>query len=135
MKVTTRTRYGTRAMVQLALNYGQGLITSKDIADEQEVSPKYLEQLLATLRRDGLVRSVRGARGGHTLARSPDEITLRDIFESLEGSDGLVECTASPDVCDRASRCPTRSVWAEMYAACLRILEGTTLGALAGRTR
>lgn len=135
MKLSTKTRYGTRAMLDLALNYEQGLVSAREIAARQDVSPKYLEQLLASLRSAGLVRSVRGAQGGHTLTRHPAEINLREIYNVFEGSEGFVECTTSPEVCDRPDSCVTQEVWADMYLACMEILESTTLEDLARRAR
>lgn len=135
MKLTTKTRYGTRAMLDLTLYQDSGLLSSKEIAEHQDVSVKYLEHLLTTLRNSGLVRTMRGAQGGHALARPPEEINLREIFESLEGSSGLVECTTSPGICERSPRCVTRDVWARMYAACLEVLESMTLAELAEQSR
>jgi Rrf2 family protein len=131
MKLTTKTRYGTRAMLTLALLYGQDEYTSsKDIAASQDVSVKYLEHLLSEMRNAGLVRSSRGAKGGHRLARDPREINLRVIYEALEGSEGLVECTTCPEICDRHAYCVTRDVWSRMYAASMGVLEATTLADL-----
>ena len=137
MKLGTRTRYSARAMVDLALNYekGNGIVPVKEISSRQQVSPKYLEHLLASLRSAGLVRSVRGAKGGHTLTRPPDEINLREIYHVFEGLAGFVECTTSPELCDRVDGCVTREVWTQMYHACMEILESTTLGDLARRAR
>lgn len=135
MKLSTRTRYGTRAMLDLALHQQQEPLSTKEIADHQDVSPKYLESLLATLRQAGLLRSVRGAAGGHLLARAPHEITLREIFEAMEGTEGFVQCTVEPDICPRVSSCVTREVWADMQAACLEVLENTTLQDLVERAK
>jgi Rrf2 family cysteine metabolism transcriptional repressor len=135
MKLSTKTRYGTRAMLDLALNFEQGLVSAREIASRQDVSPKYLEHLLASLRSAGLVRSVRGAQGGHTLTRQPAEINLREIYSVFEGSEGFVECTTSPEVCDRRDSCVTQEVWADMHLACMKILESTTLEDLARRAR
>jgi Rrf2 family cysteine metabolism transcriptional repressor len=135
MKLSTKTRYGTRAMLDLALNFEQGLVSAREIASRQDVSPKYLEHLLASLRSAGLVRSVRGAQGGHTLTRQPTEINLREIYSVFEGSEGFVECTTSPEVCDRRDSCVTQEVWADMHLACMKILESTTLEDLARRAR
>ena len=124
-------------MLDLALNYkgGNGIVPVKEISTRQQVSPKYLEHLLASLRAAGLVRSVRGAKGGHTLTRSPDEINLREIYHVFEGVEGFVECTTSPKICDRTDGCVTRETWAEMYEACMQILESTTLEDLARRAK
>ena len=135
MKLGTRTRYGTRAMLDLALRYESGPVTAREIADNQEVSPKYLESLLSMLRNAGLVRTIRGAQGGHVLTKPPDLITLREIFDVLEGSEGFVHCTTAPETCERADFCVTQEVWAEMYAACMTILESTTLEDLARRVK
>jgi Rrf2 family cysteine metabolism transcriptional repressor len=131
MRLTTKMRYGTRAMLELALHYDEGLLSSKDIAERQQISLKYLEHLLTVLRDAGLVRSVRGAQGGHTLARPPDQINLRQVLDSLEGAGGLVECLTDPSYCARSDTCVTREVWAEMQAAGLAVLEKTTLDKLA----
>jgi Rrf2 family protein len=135
MKLGTKTRYSARAMVDLALNYedGNGVVPVKEISTRQQVSQKYLEHLLASLRWAGLVRSVRGANGGHTLTRPPDEINLREIYHVFEGEEGFVECTTSPELCDRTDGCVTREVWTQMYDACMEILESTTLEDLARR--
>lgn len=137
MRLGTKTRYSTRAMVELALNYedGGGVVAAKEIAARQQLSLKYLEHLLASLRAAGLVRSVRGAKGGHTLAKAPNEINLREIYNVAEGTEGFVECTTSPDFCEREDGCVTREVWAEMYDASMEILETTTLEDLAHRAR
>lgn len=120
-------------MVDLALNYEKGVVSVRVIAARQQLSPKYLESLLASLRAAGLVRSVRGARGGHALTRSPNQINLRQIYNVFEGTEGFVECTTSPELCDRIDDCVTRDIWAQMYAACMEALESTTLEELARR--
>ena len=135
MRLSTRTRYGTSAMLDLALNYEKGVVSVREIAARLQVSPKYLEYLLTSLRSAGLVRSVRGAQGGHMLTRHPDQINLREIYNAFEGTEGLVECTTSPEICDRTDICVTQEVWAQMYAACMEILESTTLEDLACRAR
>ena len=137
MKLGTKTRYSTRAMVDLALNYegGTRVVSGREIAEHQEVSPKYLEALLAALRAAGLIRSVRGAQGGHTLTRPPAQINLRQIYQVFEGTDGFVECTTAPEYCNRTDGCVTQEVWAQMYDACMEILESTTLEDLARRAR
>jgi Rrf2 family protein len=133
MRLSTRTRYGTRAMLDLALNYDEGVVSAREIAARQQLSTKYLEHLLASLRSAGLVRTVRGAQGGHTLARHPAEINLREIYNVLEGCEGFVECVTNPEVCDMTDYCGTREIWAEMDTACMEVLESTTLEDLAHR--
>ena len=133
MKLSTRMRYGTRAMVELARRYGKGPISLTDIARRQGLSDKYLEALLASLRNAGLVRSVRGAQGGYLLANPPERINLRQVFEALEGSEAYVYCTQDPNLCERADRCVTQGVWARMYRASMDVLESTTLADLSRR--
>jgi Rrf2 family cysteine metabolism transcriptional repressor len=137
MKLGTKTRYSSRAMLDLALNYdnGSGMVSAREIAEHQELSPKYLESLLAALRAVGLVRSVRGTEGGYTLTRPPAQINLREIYQVFEGTEGFVECTTSLELCDRIDSCVTREVWAQMYHACMEILESTTLDDLVRRAR
>ena len=135
MRLGTKIRYGTRAMLDLALSYGDKMVSVGEIAAQQQISSKYLEHLLASLRSAGLVRSVRGARGGHTLAKPPGQINLREIYDTFEGAEGLVECTTRPDLCDRADICVTQEIWDQMYMACMDILESTTLEDLVRRVR
>jgi len=135
MKLSTKTRYGARAMLDLALHYESGVVSVREIGARQQVSPKYLEHLLASLHSAGLVRSVRGAQGGHTLTRHPNQINLREIYSVFEGMDGLVECTTRPEICDRTDYCVTRDVWAQLHTVCMEILESTTLEDLARRAR
>ena len=130
MKLSTRTRYGARAMLDIALNQESGPVNAREIAQHQELSPKYLEQLMSALQGAGLVRGVRGPQGGYVLTRPAGQISLREIFEALEGVNGLVGCTAHPEACERSSECATQEVWAQMYAACVGILESTTLADL-----
>jgi Rrf2 family protein len=125
--------YGTRALLALALNYEKGVVSIREMAARQQVSPKYLEHLLASLRSAGLVRSVRGAQGGHTLTRHPDEINLRDVYHAFEGMEGFVECTTGLQVSERIDSCVTREIWSHMYAMCMEMLGSTTLGDLARR--
>ena len=135
MKLSTKTRYSTRAMLELALNYESGVVSVREIAARQSLSHKYLEHLLASLRSAGLVRSVRGAQGGHVLTRPPDQINLREIYHVFEGSEGFVECTTSPELCDQTDGCVTREIWTQMYAACMAVLESASLEDLARRAR
>lgn len=111
MKLPTKALYATRAILDLALHSGEGLIQLKDIAKRQEVSEPYLEQLMIPLRRAGLIVSVRGARGGHQLARHPSDITLADVVHATEGSVSFVECVDAPSVCSRSPSCALRKAW------------------------
>ena len=132
MKLTTKTRYGTRAMVDLAQHWDEGLQSTRDIAQRQEISPKYLEHLLSLVRDADLVESVRGAHGGHRLARPAEQIILSEIYVALEGPDAHVACADCPEVCDRSKDCVTREVWKEMFDASMKVLQSQSLAQLAG---
>ena len=135
MRLTTKMRYGTRAMLDLALHYNGGPTSLKHVAKRQNVSLKYLERLFATLQAAGLVRGIRGAHGGYQLSRSPGKVTLRQIYETLEGSNPLVDCTTDPQVCDRSEMCVTLHVWAQLYEVCMETLESITLEDLVHRAQ
>ncbi len=127
MRLSTKGRYGTRAMLDLALNSNGGPVLLREIAKRQEVSEKYLEHSISALRKAGLVRSIRGARGGYVLARLPSQIRLSEIMEVLEGSMAPVECVDDAQVCQRAQFCITRDIWTKIKEAVDNILESITL--------
>jgi len=111
MRLSTRARYGTRLMLELALNFDKGTIFLKDIAEREEISEKYLSHLVIPLRASGLISSSRGAHGGYRLAKSPSQITLKEIVQTLEGGISFVECVKNPSVCPRVSKCAARGIW------------------------
>ncbi|MCK4579915.1 MAG: Rrf2 family transcriptional regulator [Dehalococcoidia bacterium] len=127
MRVSTRGRYGLRALVDLALHQGPGLVPLRDVARRQEISLAYLEHLIAPLIAGGIVRSRRGTQGGVSLLRDPREIRLSEVVRLLEGSIALVECVNSPEICLRSELCATRHTWLELNRAMNGILEATTL--------
>ena len=135
MKLSTRSRYGTRLMLDMAQHYNQGPIQLGDIAKRQDISVKYLEQILIPLKKARFVDSVRGPKGGHVLARPPEEITVGEIVALLEDGDSLVECTARGEVCGRAGACPTRRVWQEASEAMFDKLKSVTLADLVETAR
>jgi Rrf2 family protein len=135
MKLSTKGRYGLRAILDLALHQGEGLVLVKDIARRQEVSRPYLEHLMAPLIAAGLVKTTRGARGGVLLLRSPSEINLGEIIRLLEGSIAPVDCVNDPKLCHRSGSCVTRDIWIEMKVAMSQVLDSTTLQDLVERQR
>jgi Rrf2 family protein len=114
-------------MLSLAGNKQKKPVFLKDIAHSEEISEKYLSQIIIPLKGKGLVTTFRGAHGGYLLSRPASEITLRDIVEPLEGDLSLVDCVTSPGICDRASECATREVWDELSSLLLNFLETVTL--------
>jgi Rrf2 family transcriptional regulator, cysteine metabolism repressor len=135
MKLSTRTRYGVRAMLALAESYGKEPVQLKHIAAQQQISVKYLEQLMTMLKSAGIVSSVRGSKGGYILAKPPKDITLSECFNSLEGSIITVECLKNQNYCSRSDNCAAREVWAEVDKAVRNVLESTTLKDIISRTR
>ncbi|SMC25626.1 transcriptional regulator, BadM/Rrf2 family [Desulfacinum hydrothermale DSM 13146] len=126
VKLSTKSRYGTRLVLDLARHYGEGPIQLSDIAARQQVSLKYLEQIVIPLKRAGLVESIRGSRGGHLLKVAPHEITVAQIVSLFEGDLWLTECVRNPESCYRSPSCVTRKVWKKASEAALGTLEDYT---------
>jgi len=135
MKVSTRTRYGIRAVLELAESYGQRPLQLKLVAQHQDISVKYLEQIIAMLKSGGFVRSVRGARGGYILAKAPNQIKLSDVFDCLEGPVSTVECVENQDYCARAADCMAKQVWTQVQKAIDSVLQSITLQDLVDRAK
>lgn len=134
MKVSTRAEYGIRALIDLAQHYGEGPVQSHEIARRQGLPEPYLNQLLITLRRAGLVQSKRGPSGGHVLARAPDGVTVGEAFLVLEGSVAAWLCVEEEDAhCIYAPGCGLRPVWQAVKTATEDVLNRTTLADLVGR--
>jgi Rrf2 family protein len=135
MKLSTKGRYGLRALLDLALHQGEGLVLLKDIAQRQEISLPYLEHLITPLLAGGIIRSTRGAQGGISLLKRPQEIKLSEVIQLLEGSLAPVECVNHPEICSRSDICVTRDIWIEMKSAMNEVLDSTTLQDLVERQR
>lgn len=129
MWVSTKAQYGMRALIEIAVG-GSRPTSLKTVAERQNLSHQYLEQIFAVLRRADIVESVRGARGGYRLARRPDELTALDVVELLEGSVAPVECIDDEDACGRIGACSTEPLWRDVDAAVRAVLSGTTLADL-----
>lgn len=127
MKLSTRGRYGIHAMYDLACNYNSGPQPIKAIAERQAIPEAYLEQLFASLKRDKLVNSLRGAQGGYTLSRPPEEITVGDVLRTLEGGLNLVDCLLEEDTCGKSCACPSRIVWMKIRDGLNAVVDGITL--------
>lgn len=128
MRLSTRGRYGLKAMFQLALHYGEGPIPLNVIASQQELSENYLEQLFSALRKDGLIKSVRGAQGGYMLAKHPEKITVGNILRVLEGDMAPAECVISNTVsCDKEESCVTKLVWMRIKDSINSVIDSITL--------
>lgn len=127
MKLSTRSRYGTRMLLDIAENSNGKPVSVSEISKRLGVSVKYLEQLIRPLKRGGYLESVRGPKGGHLLTRSPEEITVGEVVRLLEGGINLTDCVGDDTVCGRSCECSVRSVWVEATQAMNRILDSITL--------
>ncbi len=135
MKLSTRARYGTRALLDIALNASDKPIQLREIARRQEISVMYLEHLITPLISAGILRTTRGVRGGVQLAKTPNDIRLSDVIQILEGSMAPVECVDDPTYCPRYNTCVTREVWSDMKKAIDGVLESITLQELVERQK
>jgi Rrf2 family cysteine metabolism transcriptional repressor len=135
VKLTTKGRYGTRALLDIALNCQEGPVTLKEIARRQQIPLSYLEHLISPLVEGGVIRSARGVGGGVSLAKSPGEIRLSEVIELLENSMAPAECVDNPGVCQRSQYCATRDIWRELKAAMDGVLQSRTLEDLMERQK
>lgn len=127
MKLSTQVRYGARAMLDLAVYYGKGPVLSRDIAERQEISLKYLDRILSSLKAAGLVKALRGAKGGYILNNPPAQVTVNQIMGALEGPLELVECVHNKNFCHRVNSCAMHDVWSELGKSMETMLKTTTL--------
>ncbi|MCX8118498.1 MAG: Rrf2 family transcriptional regulator [Desulfobacterota bacterium] len=126
MRISTKIRYGTRAILELASHYGKGPVDLKEIAKKENISLKYLEQVIIPLKSAGLLKAIRGAKGGYSLAKPPSEISLNDVVKVLDGPVDLVECIKDPDSCPKSSTCITRDIWKEASEALEKVFSAIT---------
>jgi Rrf2 family protein len=130
MKLSTRSRYGARILVDLARHNNQGPVQIGEISKRQDISVKYLEQLIRPLKQASMVNSVRGPKGGHMLAKKPEEITLGQIVRLFEGQTELVECISNPESCNMSADCQVRLAWKEATRVLYEKLDSTTIADL-----
>lgn len=126
MKLSTKGRYGIKAMVDLAIHYGVEPVSIKSISERQNISEYYLEQLFAPLRKANIIKSIRGAQGGYILNREPKDITTAEIMEVLEGPVEISDCLEDGS-CSNIECCATRPFWARIKESIDSVLESTTL--------
>lgn len=132
MKMSTKGRYGLRLMLDIALHSGERPVALKDVAARQEISEKYLEQIIIKLSKADLVRGTRGARGGYVLSREPEQISVGDILRVVEGNLSPVDCAdcSGQSECSRADSCITIDLWRDMKAALESVVDNRTLADL-----
>lgn len=133
MKLSMKTDYALRALIELADRYGQGPVQSGDIAAKQGIPEPYLDQLMTMLRKAGIIRSLRGPQGGHLLANLPAQIRVDEIVVLLEGSMAAANCVERPEDCQVGARCAIRELWQRWEEASLALLRSVTIADLAER--
>jgi len=130
LRLSTKARYALRAMIELAMHEGKGLVQLREVAEAQQLSVKYLEQLTISLRHAGLVRAERGPQGGYELAKPADEITVLQVVQAVEGPLNLIDCVAQNEACDRTGACAAHALWRKLSSAIGRVLTETTVADL-----
>ncbi len=139
MRLTTKSRYGTRLILDIAIYGKKGPVPLKDVSIRQNISLKYLEQLTSKLKRDGIITTQRGPFGGHMLAKAPKDISVGAIVRSLEGTTTITECTSEKEqlcgICNRAGDCLSRWVWIEASNAMFERLDQITIEFLIGKSK
>jgi Rrf2 family protein len=127
MQISTKGRYGLRILLDIASHEAQGPVTMREMAQRQEISQKYLWQVINPLKVAGMLRATRGAAGGYVLAKAPEQITVQDIVEILEGPVTMVRCVHLPGSCRRSAGCTARGAWAEIEQRVRETMAGITL--------
>ncbi len=133
MKISTKGRYGTRALLELALRDTNEPMLLRNIAKKQDISLAYLEHVISPLIAGGILRSTKGPKGGISLNRKPSDIKLSEVIRLLEGSVAPADCVDNPDICERAVTCVTRDVWCELKDAMDNVLDSTTIQDMVNR--
>lgn len=127
MKFSTRTRYGLRALIDLGVYYEGKPVFVKDIAKRQNLSERYLEHIMLTLKKAGILRSLKGGKGGYAFLKEPSEIKIREIIEILEGTISPAECVEKSQICERSQNCVARELWCSIKKEILKYLDNITL--------
>ena len=136
MRISTKGRYAIKLMLDLATNDNGEPIRLKDVARRQDISEKYLEQIISVLNKAGYVKSVRGAQGGYRIAKDPSDYTVGMILRLTEGSLAPVACLEDgADICERCDTCETLEVWQELYNAVNKVVDGVTIADLVERRK
>lgn len=127
MKLSTKSRYGLRAVLEIAKAYGSGPAKRKDIAEIQGISNSYLENILIVLKNNRIIETTRGVNGGYILSRQPKEISVLEVVNALEGPIDIVDCVGSTTVCAKSTTCAARSIWKELSDSWKSILGNISL--------
>jgi Rrf2 family cysteine metabolism transcriptional repressor len=133
MKISSRSRYGTRLLLELALRWGEGPILMKDIARRQHIPLPYLQRLIGPLTKKRIIETFRGPGGGISLLKPPNEIRLSEVVQLLDGSIARVKCVDNPETCSLSGHCVAHDIWGEVKKATNKVLESVTLQELVRR--
>jgi Rrf2 family protein len=135
MRLSTKSRYGTRAVLDIALHEHNGPVTLADIAGRQDLSKKYLGQIVTQLLAAGILESMRGPRGGYVLGKNAESIRVGEIIRAMDGSVAPVRCVNNPTLCKRSADCVTREVWIQVKERIESVIDGITIAELVRRHR
>ncbi len=135
MKISTKSRYGTRAVLEIALNRNGEKLTRKQISQNQEIPSSYLENILISLKTKGIIRTIRGPKGGYELVKDPEDITVFQIVEILEGSTDSIPRLEDSNECTRSSICVTRDIWSRLHEVQKEFLNDITIKDLVEQTQ
>lgn len=127
MKISTKGRYALRMLLDLAEHQNCGFVALKDIAKRQNISKKYLEQIIPIFNSSGILKTIRGSQGGYQLAKTPDKYTVGEILRLTEGSLAPISCAEEPTECERSGDCAMLPVWQGLYSVINEYLNGITL--------
>ncbi len=127
MKLNAKTRYGIRTMLEIAMNHSQSGVFQKEIAERQEISLKYLDHIIHALKTAMLIRNVKGKKSGYILCKSPEKITLYDIYQAFEPAICVVDCLTGNEICDRSKRCSAQGVYGDLNHLIISYMQGITL--------
>ena len=127
MKISTKGRYGLRILMDLAIHHSEKPRLIRDIAKSQQISEKYISRLVIALRKAGMIRSVRGVNGGFHIAMKPEDITLLDVIEVMEGPLSIVDCVSTPKSCAKSGNCAPREIWCKLNGEIRDLMRGITL--------
>ena len=130
MKISTKGRYGLRMIIELAKNYNRRVISIKEIAEKNNISEKYLEQIIILFNKAGLVTSFRGAGGGYRLNFPPEKLMVGTVLRTVEGSLSPVDCVDFPDHCPRSGQCITIALWKRLKEAIDGVVDHTSIADL-----
>ena len=133
MRLSTKMRYASRAMAELGSLPSGDVLSVREVAQRQHISAKYLERIFQSLTSVGLLTVIRGKRGGFLLAKPPNRISLKEVFEAVEGSQAVVECVDAPERCPMSDSCPTRDTWVDIQRSIFDVLQRTTIQQLVER--